>query len=41
MGCGFGACLACVIPGAETPFLVSCQEGPVLPPSRIDWGRCR
>ncbi len=41
MGCGFGACLACVIPGTETAFLVSCQEGPVLPPNRIDWSRCR
>ncbi len=41
MGCGFGACLACVIPGADVPFLISCQEGPVLPPSRIDWSRCR
>ncbi len=40
MGCGFGACLACVIPGSDVPFLVSCQEGPVLAPSRIDWGRC-
>ncbi|MEO8189718.1 MAG: dihydroorotate dehydrogenase electron transfer subunit [Acidobacteriota bacterium] len=40
MGCGFGACLACVIPGADAPFLVSCQEGPVLAPSRIDWSRC-
>lgn len=41
MGCGFGACLSCVIPGKETPFLVSCQEGPVLAPERIDWGSVR
>jgi dihydroorotate dehydrogenase electron transfer subunit len=37
MGCGFGACLACVIPGADQPFLVSCQEGPILDPGRIRW----
>jgi dihydroorotate dehydrogenase electron transfer subunit len=37
MGCGFGACLACVIPGADQPFLVSCQEGPILDPARIRW----
>lgn len=39
MGCGFGACLACVIPGTDSiaRFLVSCQEGPILPPDRIAW----
>lgn len=37
MGCGFGACLACVIPGVTKPFLVSCQEGPILPPEKIAW----
>ena len=37
MGCGFGACLACVIPGAEKPFVVSCTEGPILPPEKIRW----
>jgi dihydroorotate dehydrogenase electron transfer subunit len=37
MGCGFGACLGCVIPGRHTPYLVSCQEGPILPPEKIDW----
>lgn len=39
MGCGFGACLGCVIAGTEKPFLVSCQEGPILAPERIAWGR--
>jgi dihydroorotate dehydrogenase electron transfer subunit len=39
MGCGFGACLACVIPGVEKPFLISCTEGPILAPERIAWGR--
>ena len=37
MGCGFGACLGCVIPGKEKPFIVSCTEGPILPPERIRW----
>jgi dihydroorotate dehydrogenase electron transfer subunit len=37
MGCGFGVCLGCVIPGVEKPFLVSCTEGPILSPERIRW----
>ena len=37
MGCGFGACLGCVIPGVEKPFLVSCSEGPILAPEKIAW----
>lgn len=37
MGCGFGACLGCVIPGTAKPFLVSCLEGPILPPEKIAW----
>ncbi len=37
MGCGFGACLGCVIPATDKPFLVSCLEGPILPPERIAW----
>jgi dihydroorotate dehydrogenase electron transfer subunit len=37
MGCGFGACLGCVIPGTEKPFLVSCSEGPILSPEKIRW----
>jgi len=37
MGCGFGACLGCVIPGREKPFIISCTEGPVLPPEKIAW----
>ena len=39
MGCGFGACLGCVIPAVEKPFLVSCTEGPILPPEKIAWDR--
>ncbi len=41
MGCGFGACLGCVIPGREKPFLVSCTEGPILAPEKIAWERIR
>jgi dihydroorotate dehydrogenase electron transfer subunit len=37
MGCGFGACLGCVIPGTEKPFVVSCSEGPILSPEKIKW----
>jgi dihydroorotate dehydrogenase electron transfer subunit len=37
MGCGFGVCLACVVPGTEKPFLITCQEGPILPPEKIAW----
>jgi len=37
MGCGFGACLGCVIPGIEKPFIVSCSEGPILRPEKIRW----
>ena len=39
MGCGFGVCLGCVIPGTEKPFLVSCTEGPILAPEKIAWER--
>jgi dihydroorotate dehydrogenase electron transfer subunit len=39
MGCGFGACLGCVIPGADKAFIVSCTEGPILAPERISWSR--
>ena len=37
MGCGFGVCLGCVIPGTEKPFVVSCTEGPILSPEKIRW----
>jgi dihydroorotate dehydrogenase electron transfer subunit len=39
MGCGFGACLGCVIPGRGKPFIISCVEGPILSPDKIDWKR--
>ncbi|HZI66499.1 MAG TPA: dihydroorotate dehydrogenase electron transfer subunit [Thermoanaerobaculia bacterium] len=37
MGCGFGACLGCVIPATEKPFVISCIEGPILAPEKIAW----
>jgi dihydroorotate dehydrogenase electron transfer subunit len=37
MGCGFGACLGCVIPGTEKAFIVSCSEGPIFSPEKIKW----
>ncbi len=40
MGCGFGVCLACVLPRPGGGYLVSCKEGPILPPARIAWERC-
>ncbi len=39
MGCGFGACLGCVLPAVEKPFIVSCTEGPILQPQKIAWER--
>lgn len=41
MGCGFGACLGCVISGTEKPFLISCLEGPILPPEKVAWENVR
>ncbi len=37
MGCGFGVCLGCVIPGMDKPFIISCTEGPILPPEKVKW----
>ena len=37
MGCGFGVCLGCVVAGVEKPFLVTCTEGPILPPESVRW----
>jgi len=38
MGCGVGACLACVVPGREGWVRV-CTEGPVFAAEHIDWRR--
>ncbi|MGH9441073.1 MAG: dihydroorotate dehydrogenase electron transfer subunit [Thermoanaerobaculia bacterium] len=40
MGCGFGVCLACVLPRPEGGYLVSCKEGPILAPARVAWDKC-
>ena len=40
MGCGFGVCLACVLPRPEGGYLVSCKEGPILAPARVAWEKC-
>ena len=40
MGCGFGVCLACVLPRPEGGYLVSCKEGPILAPGRVAWEKC-
>jgi dihydroorotate dehydrogenase electron transfer subunit len=37
MGCGFGVCLGCVIPGTQKAFIVSCTEGPILSPELVKW----
>lgn len=39
MGCGFGACMGCVIPATQQPFLHVCTHGPVFESSNIDWGK--
>jgi len=38
MGCGVGACLACVVPGQDGWMRV-CTEGPVFAADRVDWRR--
>ena len=37
MGCGFGVCLGCVLPGSNNTYIVSCTQGPILPPKRVRW----
>lgn len=37
MGCGFGACLGCVVPGAGVPYRHVCADGPVFDSRQIDW----
>lgn len=39
MGCGFGACMGCVVPGKDRPYYHVCEDGPVFPAERIDWER--
>lgn len=37
MGCGIGACLGCVIAGADGGYLRVCTDGPVFESTRMDW----
>jgi len=37
MGCGFGACLGCVLPGVNNTYIVSCTAGPILAPEVVRW----
>jgi len=37
MGCGWGACEGCSIPGADGGYLKCCTDGPVLPAEAGDW----
>jgi dihydroorotate dehydrogenase electron transfer subunit len=39
MGCGFGACQACVVPNREgrTRYRLLCVEGPVVDPTEVAW----
>jgi dihydroorotate dehydrogenase electron transfer subunit len=51
MACGTGICRTCVVPrhadgprprkGQNAEYLVSCLEGPVVPPACVDWARDR
>ncbi len=37
MGCGWGACEGCSIPGADGGYLKCCTDGPVLPALAVNW----
>ena len=37
MGCGFGACLGCVLPSVNNTYIVSCTAGPILAPEVVRW----
>jgi dihydroorotate dehydrogenase electron transfer subunit len=43
MGCGFGACVGCVIPVKDADntaaYKLVCQDGPVFEANEIDWER--
>lgn len=39
MGCGIGTCLACVAPGADGKYLLTCQQGPCVRADQLDWDR--
>ena len=37
MGCGFGACMGCAVPGVEKPYYHVCEHGPVFSSDKIKW----
>ncbi|MGD1052257.1 MAG: dihydroorotate dehydrogenase electron transfer subunit [Candidatus Dormibacteria bacterium] len=37
MGCGFGTCLGCALPGAGGEWLLCCRQGPVAEVAQVDW----
>ncbi len=37
MGCGFGACLGCVVPHADGRWALCCKEGPVFRLDEVRW----
>jgi dihydroorotate dehydrogenase electron transfer subunit len=39
MGCGFGACMGCVIPAVAQPYFHVCEQGPVFPAGDIAWDK--
>lgn len=39
MGCGFGACMGCVVAGIPKPYFHVCEDGPVFASEDIDWDR--
>jgi len=40
MGCGYGVCRGCVAPApGESPWVLVCKDGPVLPAGAVDWDR--
>jgi len=51
MACGTGICRSCMVPrsaggpkprrGQNPEYVVTCLEGPVVPPACVDWARDR
>ena len=39
MACGYGVCLGCPVPTAESGYLYACVEGPCVDARRVDWSR--
>ena len=41
MGCGFGACKGCTVPGIAGEPLQACKHGPVFYSDKLDWQRLK